>query len=546
MVDKEMLYQNLARLVEAPSISGTEDEVLGAYRIKELLMELPYFRQHEENVILIPMEGDPFDRVIVAAYLECCPGNPDTVILTGHYDVVDIEEFGGLKDIAYDIEKISKRINELPLSDEVKADYESGNWYFGRGTIDMKFGHALSIELLRHYAEAGLNGNILYVAVCGEETNSEGMLAAVPFFTEFAENRGLKYRSLLLTEGYMVDGQEDGVRYIQYGGAGKVMPMFFCVGKTTHGEEPLLGMDANIMAAEVYREMVLAPGFCQQNHGITSAPPAGLKLQDLKENYSLSTSLYAASYFNIATIKMDPEETMKKLTAVAQRAFENAADLMRRKVEGFTELTGRVPAHYEAVPCVMTYGEMYKAVEKTFNGDLKAHMQECADKYMKENPELQDTCLKLMKHLYELYEDKKPMIVVSVLPPYYPDVNIDTADEAAAEMLENIEELIEYAAKEHGETVKTSEYYGISDLCYTWLAEGLDFDALFENLIGTDILYKFPTEALKKFKVPAVVIGASGKDMHKYTERLEKAYNFDVLPDLYIHYIDRLMGNKQK
>lgn len=542
MIDREKIYQNLVKLVAAPSISGTEDEVLGAYKIRELLMEIPYFREHEENVMLIPMEGDPFDRVIAAAYLECCPGNPDTVILTGHYDVVDIEEFGKLKDIAYDIEEITKRINELPISDEVRADQESGNWYFGRGTIDMKFGHALSIELLRHYAQEGLNGNILYVAVCGEETNSEGMLAAVPFFTEFAKKHGLKYRNLLLTEGYLLDGQEEGVRYIQYGGAGKVMPMFFCTGKMTHGEEPLLGLDANILAAEVYREMALNPEFCQQNHGITSAPPAGLKLQDMKEFYSLSTSLYAAAYFNIATIKMNPEETVRKLKGVAQRAFENTADLMKAKVDGFTELTGKVPAHYEAEPCVMTYGEIYKAVEKTFDGDLRLHMQECADEYMKENPELQATCMKLMKHLYELYEDKRPMIIVSVLPPYYPDVNIDPEDAATAEMLENIDELISYAAEKYGETIKTSEYYGISDLCYTWLADGLDFDALFENLIGIDLLYKFPAEALKEFKVPAVVIGAAGKDMHKYTERLEKSYNFNVLPDLYIHYIDRLFS----
>lgn len=542
MIDQNLLYKNLERLVEVPSISGTKDEVLAAYKIRDLLMEIPYFKENPDNVMLVPMEGDPFNRVIAAAYLECAPGNPDTVILTGHYDVVDIEEYGGLKDIAYNIPEITKRISELPLTDEVKADWESGDWYFGRGVLDMKYGHALSIELLRHYAEnGGINGNLLYAAVCGEETNSEGMLAAVPFFTDFAKKRGLNYKNLLLTEGYMVDGQEEGVRYIQYGAAGKVMPMFFCVGATTHGEEPLLGMDANIMAAEVYREMVLNPDFCQQNHGIATAPPAGLKLQDMKTNYSLSTSLFAASYFNIATIKMDPKEIMEKLKGVAAAAFDNAIALMKEKVDGFAKFAGRVPAHYEAKPCVMTYKEIYEAAEKSFDGDLKAHMKECADKYMEENPEMQDTCLKLMKHLYELYPDKKPMIIVSILPPYYPDVNVDPADGDTADMLDNIEELIRYAKDKHGETVKTSEYYGISDLCYTWLANGMDFDALFENLIGLDTLYRFPAEALKEFKVPGMVLGCAGKDMHKYTERLEKAYNFDVLPDLYIHLIDRIL-----
>lgn len=542
MIDRKRLYENLKKLVKAASVSGTADEVQAAYVIKELLMEIPYFKENPENVMMVPMEGDPFDRVVAAAYLELDPESPDTVILTGHYDVVDLEEFGALKGIACDIEAITERIGELSLSDDARRDLESGNWYFGRGVIDMKFGHALSIELLRHYAEEkGLKGNLLYVAVCGEETNSEGMLAAIPFFTSFAEERGLRYRTLLLTEGYMVDGQEDGVRYIQYGGAGKVMPMFFCAGAMTHGEEPLLGLDANIMAAEVYREMALNPDFCQKNHGITSAPPAGLKLQDMKENYSLSTSLFSAAYFNIATIKVDPEDTMRKLRAVAEKAFDNTIRLMDEKVKGFEAFAERKTAHYEAKPCVMTYGEMYRAVEKTFEGDLSAYMRKKAGEYLSENPELQSACLRLMKDLYELYSDKKPMIVVSVLPPYYPDVNIEEDDEDTRRMLDNIEDLISYAASAHGETVKTSEYYGISDLCYTWLAEGMDFDAIFENLIGMDILYDFPVEELKKFKVPAMVLGSSGKDMHKYTERLEKSYNFDVLPDLFIHLIDRIL-----
>lgn len=52
----------------------------------------------------------------------------------------------------------------------------------------------------------------------------------------------------------MVDGQEDGVKYIQYGGSGKLMPLFFCVGAATHGEEPLKGLDANLLAAAVYQK----------------------------------------------------------------------------------------------------------------------------------------------------------------------------------------------------------------------------------------------------------------------------------------------------
>lgn len=543
MPDKERIYEYLNRLVAVPSISGTEDEVLAADKIYELISEIPYFSLNRDNLMRIPIEGDPFNRVLVAAFLESADKSEDTVILTGHYDVVDVEEFGVLKDIAFDMEAVTERIIELPLSDEVRKDYESGEYYFGRGTLDMKYGHAASIELLRYYSEnMKLKGNLLYVAVCGEETNSEGMLAAVPFFTEFAEKHNLKYRCLLLMEGYLLDGQKEGIKYIQYGNAGKVMPMFLCVGKMTHGEEPLLGLDANLLSGEVYRLMAENPLFCQKNHGISTSLPCGLKQQDMKENYSLSTTLYAASYYNIATISLDPKDLMNKLTGVAEQAFENTKALIEDKVRGFEAFAGRTPEYYMPETCVMTFSELYKGLETEYDGDLEAHVKEMLELYMKENPEMQDASVRLVRHLAEMYSDKRPKIIVSIIPPYYPDVNLDCEDEDTVRMMNCIEDVIGYASDKYGVTIESSEYYGISDMCYTWLADGLDFDTLFDNLVGINTMYMFPTEELKKFKVPGMVLGCAGKDMHKYTERLEKDYNFNVLPELYTYVIEKLIG----
>ena len=83
---------------------------------------------------------------------------------------------------------------------------------------------------------------------------------------------------------------------------------------------------------------------------------------------------------------------------------------------------------------------------------------------------------------------------------------------------------------------------GISDLSYTGLDEDKDFSGLFENVAGAGLIYSLPEADLKKFYVPAIVLGGSGKDFHKYTERLERRYNFDILPDLYIRLIEKLLG----
>lgn len=542
MIDKQRMYDALDRMVKSPSISGTTDENQVTYVIEEILRENPYFQAHPEHVLRVPIEGDPLGRELIAAYMELAPGNPDTVILTGHYDVVDVDEFGPLQDAAFDMERITAEIGQLHMDEASRADLESGEWIFGRGTADMKIGHALSLELMQHYAEEGrINGNILYVGVCGEETNSEGMLAAVPFFNRFAEEHGLKYKVLLLTECYMVDKPDDGTKYIQYGGAGKVMPLFFCVGHTTHGEEPFLGLDANLLNGEVYRRMHLNPAFCQKNHGVTTAPPAGLKMQDLKLNYSLSSSLYAASYYNIATIKMQPEETMEKLVKLAEDAFHSANEIIDGRIAEFAAYSGAAPVAYRAEPKVKTFREIWDAAAACYDGDLYAYMKQYAAELMAVNPEMQDTCVKMVKRLYELQSDKDPVIIVAIIPPYYPDVNIDPEDEDTAKMLQAIDGIIQYAEETHGEKLATSEYYGISDLCYTWLADGVNFDGLFENLAGNGMFYNFPAEAMKQFKVPALVLGAYGKDLHKYTERLHKHYNFDVLPDLYLKYIDMIL-----
>ena len=57
MIDKENIYNNMLRMVEVPGVSGTKSEKMVAYKMEELLREIPYFRDHPENVKLIPLVG---------------------------------------------------------------------------------------------------------------------------------------------------------------------------------------------------------------------------------------------------------------------------------------------------------------------------------------------------------------------------------------------------------------------------------------------------------------------------------------------------------
>lgn len=545
MIDKNRIYENMKRLVAVPGVSGTEEERKTAEELEKMLFEIPYFQTHRENVKLLPVKDDILNRSIVTAYLECCPQSRKVIILTGHYDVVDVEEFGHLQDIAYDVEAITKAVDQMPLDEDSRKDYESGEWIFGRGTADMKYGHALCLELLRHFSEeGGIDGNLLYVAVCGEETNSEGMLRAVPFFNQFAEEKGIEYEALLLTECYMMEDQAgDQNRYIHIGASGKVMPMFFFVGEATHGGEPYLGIDPNLMATEVYRRLYLNDDFCQTSYGEITPPPVCLKNQDLKTTYSVSTPLYTASYYNIVTVALNPEETMKKLTGIAEESFRAALDFVEERSSAFEKRFGVKPIRYPIAPCVKTFHQLCEETKASYPGDFDRDVKEKIRKWLEEGLELQDIAVKTVKHIYELSPEKRPMIIVSVIPPYYPDVYPDKEDEKVKRLIETVDRVIDYAQENYGETLKWKNYYmGISDLCYTGLDKDVSFDKLFENVVGVNQMYALPEEDLKRFSVPGIVLGGYGKDFHKHTERLHRHYNFDVLPDLYLQLIEKLLG----
>lgn len=544
MIDKANIRRNLSRLMAAKSISGTSEEIQGAEVILDMLRELDYFKAHSENIFTVPVAGDPLGRYIVAA-LMCGSAAGDTIILTGHYDVVDTDEYAQLKDIAFDMDAITARIGELPMSEECRQDYESGDWLFGRGSADMKFGHALIIELLRHYGEdiSALSGNLLYVAVCGEETNSEGMLTAAPFLNKLAAERNLHYRALLLSECYLNDDMaHDPTRYIHYGATGKVMPLFFCAGKGCHADEPFVGLDANALNAAVYARLAMNTDYCEHMRGECTPPAVCLKMKDLKANYSVSIPMYAVSYYNLLTLNLDPEGITERLKALAYDAFSAVLEKRRQDMRRYEQLMPRPIATRDFEPNVITYAELYAAV-KAEQSDIDARLAALAHTLTEQKAELQDVSIELVRCLYEQYGDKRPTIIIAFIPPYYPDMYMDTADADAHKLLCAAENIIAYAEKEFGEKLALKDYYmGLSDMSYTGLSEEANHEALFNNLAGANITYSFPMQALKALHVPGIVLGGWGKDFHQSTERLNVPYSFGVVPALYIRIIDYIFN----
>ena len=211
--------------------------------IHKILLEIPYLR-NPEHLELIEIENDKYNRCFVSALLKGKGRN--TVILLHHHDVVGVDDYGSLKEDAFYPDKITAKLQKLDIPEKARKDLDSGEWQFGRGVMDMKAGAALQIALLHDFSEEEcLEGNVLLLSVPGEESNSEGMLAAVPYLNILQEKYDLDYVAVVNSEPH--DTDEQGHNDITIGSIGKIMPVFYCFGKETHASAPFEGFNSALL-----------------------------------------------------------------------------------------------------------------------------------------------------------------------------------------------------------------------------------------------------------------------------------------------------------
>lgn len=536
MLLKERIMKTMKELVEVPGISGTASERLTSEKIYNMLSDMEYYKNHFCDLYRIAIEGDTLKRECIAALLKGKEKASDTVIITGHYDVVGIDEYGHLKDIAFNVDEMTKRISELMLDENSEKDLKSGEWLFGRGTNDMKFGIALGIELIRELSEKrDFKGNILFLAVSSEESNSEGMLGALEFLNEISEREGLIYRGLLLPEPYEIKGKEDKVRHIHCGTCGKIMPLFFAVGKETHVSEPFRGLNPNLIISEVNRLMECNADMCDIDGDKIAPPPTCLKMKDLKDLYSVQTPIYSAAYYNFIYLNSNQADILGKLKGIAEAAFINAINITDRNREKY-EVVGK-KFELAVKPKVMMYSELKEAVIKC-DITFESYIEKKINEWLKDGQDNQSIAINIIKETFERYPDKSPVIVIAFAPPFYPAKKLDMLDENTNSFISSVDRMIAYAKDKYGERCEREDYYmGICDMSYTGTKDTEGINEAANNMPGLNVNYRFPVESLRKLDIPGVVLGCYGKDFHKYTERINVPYSFDVLPELYRYII---------
>ncbi|MDQ3559615.1 MAG: arginine utilization protein RocB, partial [Pseudomonadota bacterium] len=157
-------------LVAMPSVNGTADEATFALALRDRLAALPIFAADPDAVWLIPVPDDPLGRASVAALLR--GEGARTVILTGHFDTVRVDDYGDLCHLATQPRELREALRKrlarsaaTPAERLALADLESGEFLPGRGMLDMKSGLAAGLAALEAFAGvAERPGNVLFLA----------------------------------------------------------------------------------------------------------------------------------------------------------------------------------------------------------------------------------------------------------------------------------------------------------------------------------------------------------------------------------------------
>jgi arginine utilization protein RocB len=512
----------MLELAAIPSITGSDggEEACASF-IRDRLARLDYFKRNADDLKFIAV--DPQGRHTVAALLRAANDVKKTVILLGHFDVVDVEGCGPLRSCAFDPLKYTRRAGELVLSEDARKDLESGRWLFGRGVADMKAGLALIICLLEEYAlrREELDFNILLLAVPDEEGDSAGMRGAISYLARLKEEEGLDFLACVDAEPTFESTSSESASpfsaAIYYGTIGKIMPLYLCVGRESHVGEYYEGLNSALIASYLNISLDGAKDTIETRGDETFQPQACLRMRDLRSRYAVTLPERTVLYYNCLTVAKTPEIVLGEMKEKAKRALEAA--LFH---------TGRT----DMEPRVLTVSEILHKAEKFLETILT---RVTATDERERNIEFLSLAL-------DMTGEKGPLVVVGFVPPFYPprvNENVSANERAARRAARVIREKL---ARRGFSLAEREIFQGITDLSFTgFRGRTEDLAALSANTPLWGRSYALPLGDLQKIDIPCVLFGPIGKDSHKATERVELDYYFNVLPSFFRDFIEALL-----
>lgn len=536
----------LMKLISIPSITASAQEDLAARFIYDWLTELGWFKEHPHYLTLLPtpLEGNTRPLHALTAFITAAKPTKRTIILIGHLDVVDTGAYSPLEDIAFDPQALVSSLETARLDPCAAADLVSGNFLFGRGSMDMKCGVAVELELLRDFSEnrALFDVNLLLVLVPDEENVSAGMRGAIPWLLELQQQLGLDYLAAVNAEPTEA-GLPTAVNPVVFlGTVGKLMPVFLCLGRESHVGAYYEGLNAALLSARIVTLAEGNPDLADPAMGVCCPSWICLEQKILRENYSVTVPGAAVAYFNCYLESNTPATVLDQMLRLAAQAAAETVAQLRKSRTALIKLGLPVGAEPDWEVKICRVAELWhKARSNTPDvvEKLEAFWQQLAE------PDPRTAAIAAMRELARLAGEDGPLIVCGFLPPYYPPASSLGAGVKRQALARAADDLIAEARRLFGVSVEKYPFFtGLCDLSYFGFDGELEeLAALENNMPGWGRIYSLPVSAMTQLNLAVANFGPSGKDPHKKTERLEKKFSLERYPVL-LEYLIRSISRE--
>ncbi|WP_106497253.1 M20/M25/M40 family metallo-hydrolase [Lentibacillus sp. Marseille-P4043] len=534
---KEALTELLCSLVHHQSVTESNAEIALAEYLYHILAQKEYFQSHPDFLKLHPLDDG---RRLLTAFVK--KGNTkETVILLSHFDVVGVEDYGSLENLAFHPKELTKEMERIKdeLPEQVRQDIITGDWLFGRGSMDMKAGLSLHLSMIEKAIDDEFDGNILLLTVPDEEVNSHGMLTALPVLNQLKKEENITYNACLNGEPMFSKYPGDDHYYVYTGSIGKVLPGFYCYGKESHVGEPFAGVNPNLMISFLSQQLELNEAFIEKIGDEVTPPPTSLMQRDLKEAYSVQTPNAAIAMYNVLYLKQSFHELNEKLIAGATQAAQEIENHVKQKAGYFADVATDFTLPDFRVR-VMMYEELYHEAVKRYGKEEITRRQNLL--VSKREHGDRDFSTLLVQDLAALCKDLGPMIILFYSPPFYPAVS-SFDDPYIQDVMDNV---TKQTKEEYQIELTVAEFFtGLSDLSYVGPPSSQSkLSQLTTNMPLQNNGFVFPEDVMEQLTMPVLNIGPLGRDPHQWTERLELTYSFEYLPEILTDAIKQLLKKK--
>lgn len=527
-------------LVQIPSVVNKLGEETNCARyIYDYYMELDYFKRHPDRVKMVKTVDDSINRHSTYAFVKGTKGNSNkTVILISHIDTVGIDDFGSMKEKAYNFNELPELLMQLDIDDEVKEDVLSKEYMFGRGSLDMKSGVATHMFLIKYLSEHTdeIDGNIVAYAACDEEEGSHGILTGLKEFKKLKIKEGFEYIACINSDYSTGYDKNDTNRYIYFGSIGKLLPSYYVIGKETHVGQAYSGLDPNLITSELTRLIDLNSDLCDKAYGEVSSPPISLKQSDLKPQYTVQTAFSAYACYNFLTMSLSPEEVLEIFRKKAVEAFNNVINYLNESYIKYCDICNKQYSRLPWESRVYTWEELYGKLKQKHGEKFSEKLSDFANRLNKDDPQmdLRIFSIKVIEEAWKWMDDKSPAVILFFGSAYVPRVEVTGKTENEIKLYNVIQKAVNIIANECRNPIVIRNYFPyISDSSYMALSDNVSsVEKLGRNMPSWESKYIYNVNDILEINVPVVNVGVHGKDGHKFTERVHMDYSFNHVPNI--------------